>query len=236
MNESKKWIKSCPNCGNEQSYTTKGNLAKSIKNNIVCMDCRNKHLSEITKGRYAGEKNYFYGVRKCGKDNQFYGKKHTDETKKAHSTFMTGKYVGKDNAFFGKKHSDETKKILSDTLKGRFLTDKQRTKIRVGIQRYREENGLVGFVPNFNPDSIHILEQIAKELGITDLQHAENGGEFHIKELGYWVDGYSKEKNIVIEYDEKRHFTSEGKLKERDVIRQTEIENYLGCTFIRITE
>ncbi len=39
--------------------------------------------------------------------------------------------------------------------------------------------------PNYNPSSIPIIEAKAEELGITDLQHAENGGEFHIKELGY---------------------------------------------------
>ena len=72
----------------------------------------------------------------------------------------------------------------------------------------------------------------AKELGITDLQHAENGGEYHIKELGYWVDGYSEEKNIVIEYYESFH----EKQKERDERRKQEIIEFLGCKFIEIKE
>lgn len=91
-------------------------------------------------------------------------------------------------------------------------------------------------VPRYNKNSIFIIEQKAFELGIVDLQHAENGGEFHIKELGYFIDGYSKSKNIVIEYDEPHHFNKDGKLKLKDVQRQSEIENYLGCTFIRIKE
>ena len=90
--------------------------------------------------------------------------------------------------------------------------------------------------PNYNISSIAILEAKAIELGITDLMHAENGGEFHIKELGYWVDGYSPSKNIVFEYDEKGHFDQNGLLKKRDQIRQREIENYLNCIFIRIRE
>jgi hypothetical protein len=89
-------------------------------------------------------------------------------------------------------------------------------------------------MPNYNPSSISILEEIAKEMGITDLQHAENGGEFFIKELGYFVDGYSKEKNIILEYDEQHHFNPDGSLKESDIIRQKEIEEYLKCEFIRI--
>lgn len=88
--------------------------------------------------------------------------------------------------------------------------------------------------PNYNKNSIPILEQKAKELNITDLQHAENGGEFYIKELGYWIDGYSKEKNIVIEIDEKHHFDIYGNLKEKDIKRENEITNFLKCKFIRI--
>ncbi len=92
----------------------------------------------------------------------------------------------------------------------------------------RIKNRVGQMSPNYNPTSIPILEQKAKELGITDLQHAENGGEYHIKELGYWIDGYSKEKNIVIEYYEPHH----NKQKERDSQRQTEIMEFLKCEFI----
>ena len=50
-----------------------------------------------------------------------------------------------------------------------------------------------------------------------------------------YVDGYDKEKNIVIEYDEKHHFKNK-KLREKDIKRQNEIEDYLKCKFIRISE
>jgi hypothetical protein len=94
----------------------------------------------------------------------------------------------------------------------------------------RNHNGQIS--PNYNVKSIPIIEEKARELGITDIQHAENGGEYHIKELGYWVDGYSKEKNIVIEYYEKFHRTQ----IKRDSIRETSIKNLLGCEFIIIYE
>jgi hypothetical protein len=87
--------------------------------------------------------------------------------------------------------------------------------------------------PRYNKSSIPIIEAKARELGITDLQHAENGGEFQV--LGYFVDGYSAEKNIVIEYDERQHFRN-GKLTKKDARRQREIEEHLGCTFIRIKD
>lgn len=84
--------------------------------------------------------------------------------------------------------------------------------------------------PGYNVNSIPIIEAKAEELGITDLLHAENGGEFHIKELGYWVDGYSKEKNIVIEYYEPFH----DRQIDRDARRKQEIIDLLGCEFIEI--
>ena len=62
--------------------------------------------------------------------------------------------------------------------------------------------------------------------------HAENGGEYYIKELGYWVDGYSPNKNIVIEYYEKYHKQQ----KERDRQRKEEIIKLLNCEFIEINE
>jgi hypothetical protein len=118
-------------------------------------------------------------------------------------------------------------------LYGYERTPEIRKKCRISAIKYI--NNQIGQIqPRYNISSIPIIEQKAKELGITDLQHAENGGEFYIKELGYFVDGYSKEKNIVIEYDENHHYTLTGKLKKRDKQRQQEIENFLSCEFIRI--
>jgi len=104
---------------------------------------------------------------------------------------------------------------------------------KMRLSRIREIEEKYGIIfPNYNSSSIPIIEAKANELGITDLQHAENGGEYHIKELGYWVDGYSKDKNIVIEYYESFH----EKQTERDKRRQKEIEDFLGCKFIIIEE
>lgn len=116
---------------------------------------------------------------------------------------------------------------------GRSHTPETRKKQRKSTLCYLENaNGQL--VPRYNIESISLLEQVADELGIDDLQHAENGGEFHIKSLGYFVDGYSKSQNIVIEIDESHHFDSDGSLRQSDIERQREIENQLGCTFVRI--
>lgn len=89
-------------------------------------------------------------------------------------------------------------------------------------------------VPHYNRSACQHFDQLAKQTG-TQIQHAENGGEFHIKDLGYWVDGYDAENNIVYEFDEKHHFRN-GELRPKDIQRQTEIEQHLNCKFIRIKE
>jgi hypothetical protein len=76
-----------------------------------------------------------------------------------------------------------------------------------------------------------LIDKYGKDYGY-NFQHAETGGEFHIKELGYWVDGYDSEKNVVIEYYEPCHMSKQSK----DLQRQREITELLGCEFIIIYE
>lgn len=96
------------------------------------------------------------------------------------------------------------------------------------IERIKRQGG---FFVSYNPDSIVIIENYGKQHGY-NFQHAENGGEVQI--CGYFVDGYDKEKNVVIEYDEKHHFQKNGQLKQKDHDRQQNIINELQCKFIRI--
>lgn len=84
---------------------------------------------------------------------------------------------------------------------------------------------------SYNPNSIPIIEKYGKENGYK-FQHAENGGEYLVREVYYWVDGYDHENNVVVEYDEKYHEMQ----TEKDKIRQRHIMDVLGCKFIRIKE
>jgi hypothetical protein len=135
------------------------------------------------------------------------------------------------------RNTDDVNKKIRDAIKNESpdTKRKRRTSAIARLERNITEDGKM-LTPNYNKSSILVLETYAGRLGITDLQHAENGGEYHIKELGYWVDGYSKEKNIVLEYDEKYHYDKNDILKLKDQRRQKEIESYLNCIFIRIRE
>jgi group I intron endonuclease len=54
-----------------------------------------------------------------GKGNPFYGKHHTDETKKKISENRKGKTAGEAHPFYGKHHTDETKNKISENRKGK---------------------------------------------------------------------------------------------------------------------
>lgn len=168
--------------------------------------------------------------------NGFADKTHSNETKQLLKKKAKERFENKKER---KKISNTLKKYYIDNevwnkTKTDVYTDSSLNKMRLSaIERISKAkfNGNQ-VVPNYNINAIPIIEQKAKELGITDLQHAENGGEFYIEELGYWVDGYSKEKNIVIEYYEKSHQYQ----IERDLKRQEEIEKVLNCKFVIIYE
>jgi len=239
--ELKKWVRNCPNCKTEKIYKSKQGWQVANDKTTLCIVCSR-----------LGEKNPFFGkthsnevATACG--DRFRGNIKTEEhiqkwresvkSNQSLSGERNGMYgrVGKLNPFFGKTHTKHTLNIISikvgKALKGRVKTDNHKKQMRVSAID-RIENRVGQMMPNYNPNSISIIEQKANELGILDLQHAENGGEYHIKELGYWVDGYSKDKNIVIEYYESTHKYQ----IEKDLKRQNEITKFLNCEFIIITE
>jgi len=67
-----------------------------------------------------------------------------------------------------------------------------------------------------------------------NFKHGLNGGEYKI--VGFFLDGYDKEKNIVFEYDEPKHYDKWGNLKNKDMRRMNMIKKRLGCKFIRYNE
>ena len=140
------------------------------------------------------------------------------------------------------KMSNEIKNKIKESTKnresywlGKKRNDEDKTKMRLSAIK-RVKNKIMDnnqIFPNYNKESIFYLEKYANENGYK-IKHAENGGEFYIKELGYWVDAYDFEKNIVIEFDEKHHNKKRQIIK--DMYRQNLIINHLKCSFVRLNE
>lgn len=138
--------------------------------------------------------------------------------KKAHHAKVCSEcrdWSGVNNSMYGKKHSNEA-----------------RRKVRLAwIKRHEGRKGQL--VPSYNPRSIPMIENYGRKNGFK-FQHAENLGEYRVKELGYFLDAYDKENNVALEIDEWHHYDKDGNLREKDLIRQREIIQILKCKFVRI--
>lgn len=196
------FIRKCPGCDIDMQYNTIYELNRHNKKQTRCMSCaaKNKKFSEEHR------KNLSIANT---------GKTHSEETRKKLS-----------NANKGKKLSEEIKKKISDGNRGKTHTHEAIQKMRVStLTRLEKTIGQIS--PRYNPEACKVIDEYGKLHGY-NFQHAENGGEFYIKELGYWVDGYDKEKNVVIEYYEKHH----DRQQDKDIQRQQEIVDFLKCKFI----
>ena len=178
------------------------------------------------------------------------GTKLSEETRRRMSETRTGMersaYIGKkiSKALKGHIVTEETRKKISRANKGKTMSEEVRKKMigrvhsnetkkkmRLSAIKNIKKSSRTGMQPNYNPEACKIIDEYGKKYGY-NFQHAENGGEHHIKELGYFVDGYDKEKNVAIEYYEKAHKNQ----KERDKKRKQEIIDKLDCEFIELKE
>lgn len=162
--------------------------------------------------------------------------------------------LGERNGMFGKKHSPEAlekiraaaKRRSSDESwingqRQRVWTAEQRRKHSIAMRsesvrlarrrsRLRQISNSNG-IPSYNESACEFFNQLNAALGWNG-KHALNGGEHSI--VGYSADYYNQSENLVIEWDEERHFRGK-KVREKDVIRQKHILD-TGVKMYRIRE
>lgn len=203
--------KNCPKCNSEQLYDNIKIFNKSKRLNSLCNRCCQMGIQ-------------------LGKNHPFYGKHHTEETKDKIRNNLPN-VDGINNPFYGKHHNRKTKEIISQIHKGKIISAEHIKIVRLCfLERLKQTHK--NFHPSYSKNACKIIDEYGKQNGY-NFQHAMNGGEYHIKELGYWVDGYDKNKNVVIEIDEQRHFDFDGYLKNKDKKRMDEIIKHLQCKFLR---
>lgn len=121
---------------------------------------------------------------------------------------------------------------LSSHNKGKHLPEEHKRKIREGMTKYFSRNG---YGANSSERACQYIDKL-NEQNHWNLQHAKNGGEITV--CGYYLDGYDKERNIVVEYDEPYHYTDvyNNILREKDIKRQNEIIKEINPTFYRYNQ
>lgn len=220
----KNWKRNCPKCGNELCYINKKSFQNSVRNNKLCKSCVQigHTISEYTKQK----------IR-----NKISGKNHP--------------HYGKLGVNFGRKFTEKHKLKISISQKGIPWTvgfrEKQknirsskeyREKCRISAIKRMVNQNLNGNIlaRSYNPNACKYFDELNKQNG-WNLQHALNGGEVCCS--GYFLDAYDKEKNIIVEYDESRHYkykNSQWVLSNDDVIRMDELKTKLVCKFFRYNE
>lgn len=192
--------------GRTMSEEQKKKISESLKGRKLSQETRNK-MSKSSKEKGNGQ--WMTGrslpkevCEKISVGNR--GKEVSPETRNKISVGNTGK-----------KHSRETiKKLRLERIK------------QISEAKF---NGNQVF-PSWNPKACDYFEEFDKDNN-TEGQHARNGGEFYISELGYWVDYINHDLKLIMEYDEPYH--QNPKQKEKDMIRQQEIQEHLSDYEIR---
>lgn len=231
-------------CGNVVQYTTKKALQHAERKNSKCPKCRRigtthseetkRYLASLKEGTYLSEETKQKIGDACrGEKSYWFGRHHTEESKLKMSDWHSKKVLSASHknhiseANRGHKHTAGYRRRMSEYWKGRKFSPESHIKMRrAAIQRVINQFGTI----SYNKDACVYIDKLNERNG-WNLQHAENGGEIEI--CGYLVDGYDKDRNIVFEYDERQHFTCEGKLRKKDLKRQKEIVDHLKCDFYR---
>ena len=245
-NKSRPYKRICPSCKKEVYYTNIKNRNHADKIKKLCKSCGTK----LNHADVSGENNPFYGKshKQETKDKWKLSRNYdwlktnnpmfNDTTKTIVSKKLMGKNnpmygkKGKLNPFYGKTHTLQTKLNLKEKCnsnQGKTFTDEHKLKIRMSHIK-RLKNMGVYYKGNFNVNGCKYFDELNKQNN-WNLQHALNGGEVDV--IGYWLDAYDKNKNIVVEYDESRHYDKFGNLKQNDIKRMNRIINHLGCKFYR---
>jgi hypothetical protein len=222
--EEKKWTRQCPQCNKEIQYKNKYTFKKSDVDNKICGFCSRQKT----------------GLKNTGQIRDEAFKKNLSEKMTNHPSLL---------------NNTERNKKISDTLKGRDISFRWENHVIKTItcinckkitnsQKHRVQHHFCTrkcqnqyyftqgkWTPRFNPKACDEIDKYGKENGF-NFQHALNGGEFYIKELGYWVDGYDANKNTVIEYYEKLHLKEKNIKKDKE--RMEKIIKFLECKFIII--
>lgn len=225
--------------------------------NKICPNCLNNHNS---RGIYCN-KNCYHDFKRKNKDylnqgkdsrvvkicnvckNEFKSYDFRNRkfcSRKCADIFRTGKKASKKHreaiskALKGKEKSIEHRRKIAESWNNRErkLSPELCKKLRLIAIRNIERDRLNGhqLVPKWSIEGCKYFKQFDEEHNTTG-QYATNGGEFKIKELGYWVDYINHDLKLIIEWDEYYHKANQ----EKDIRRQMEIEElYPEYEFRRI--
>ena len=210
MNNTKQYSRKCPNCEKEIFHTELNNCNFAHKLKRICKSCaqKNKVFSVETKHKMS--------LKKLGKSlsskhiknisNSLSGIKkqpHSKESKFKMSVAIRPKIL------------DETKEKLSIANKKAWQNTESRNKYNDSLLKTK------WIKVRTDKGQLELLEKL-NNLGFK----FEPNYQIKVNGFIYYIDGYDKEKNVVLEYDSKYHNKQSQKIK--DTIREKNIIDILN--------
>lgn len=232
----------CPTCDRLVTYTSKQMHARATRRDSSCRSC---NATFVSKSYLLDTKLTAAHRKKCsdsllGTSNPMFGKSHTTESRMRISQWKTFPIdvklsrncpTCKSPIYYRSKKCLQRAKLQGTScIKCSRADPEYRKNLR---ERIIDDLKSRKIFVNFNPSACEYFDTLSISCG-WKLQHAKNGGE--IKIIGYSLDAYDSSKNVVIEYDEPRHYDVLRNLKLKDVKRMQEIINHTNCHFYRYNE
>lgn len=256
-NSKKEYSRTCTKCSETLYYSRKDSYNKAISNNTICHPCHLEIRKLIAKNKpatpnviyhrncnvcgdrleYKSEKSYIQANRRntpCKSCTRF--KIPYNPKLNRYCSICNAEILYTDRNMY--RQACLRNSICTVCAKNKMYSDesqkKKRIKLLDRISKIHFNGGRV--IPGYNFNACKFINILNKTYG-WNMIHAENGGEFYIKELGYYLDGYDEEKNIAFEYDEPyHHFDINGFLLKKDINRMSEIIKSIRCRFFRYNE
>lgn len=207
----KTWKRNCPKCKCVLFYKSYKGLKKSMILNSLCKKCGGIKCINTRKER-----------------NNLFGHFKSEECK----IKLSNLHSGVKNPFYGKTHTKKNIEFFKKHSSSIIRNEEWCNNIAKSLRKYR-----LGFSNqcNFNKTACKYFEVLEKQNG-WDGFFATKNGEKRIMDLGYSLDYYEPKLNVVIEYDEPKHYNRNGELKSKDIKRMQNIKKYLQCRFFRYNE
>jgi hypothetical protein len=147
--------------------------------------------------------------------------------------------TGNKNPQFGRIYTEKEKQKFGELVKN---SEKYQMYHKSGKSAEISRNMILNRISKFgnpigfNKNACKFFDTLNKKLKWKGKHALNNDTKMEHKVLGYLLDYYEPNLNLVIEWDEERHYYRDGSLKEKDLIRQKNLINHLNCKFYRIRE
>ena len=236
------WRRNCPRCDKLVNYTSKSMYEIGLNKNSLCRSCNAKAVSKtyLLGKTLSGSHRKKCSVALSGKSNPMFGKSHSKKTSiKISETKMTPttEIINRECPSCKKAIYYKNKKCMRKAAlhnKSCFTCSHSTKEYRMELRkRTIERLKKRGCWVSYNELACKYFDDLNAKTG-WNLRHALNGGEIEI--VGYFPDAYDKNENVIVEYDEPKHYDVYGNLKQKDVIRMNEIIEETGCRFYRYNQ